>query len=445
MKKTVLLHLLSFFVFSLFANCSGSNTGPLPIDAEFIMGKRPDEKSTYYLKTGTGTLLAIQLNKDRTSAVLFSISEGHIQKVGDIKLENIFITEDKKYLTITSVPGVFSLSSESPETLAKIEALPENELEALCLATPFGGAALGTTNYRELRLFKRAENFELFGVNGTNQVSVFGQENLLLKTETALIIGYDNVNAGTLSVNKNSPYTEDPAFFISTVSLWPSVTNLVCRMASQETTPFIPPAPEALAMEGEPPPAVVLPTGPVTWSPSSCFVRDQGPMVLNAPNYSRCPTNYGVFVTGNGNDYGAICCRLPADDILTGPTTVRSNTCGANEVGIGAMDAQKNSTQIYCQAINTLKYKLGTKRSACSWNSSGTYGWGSATGCSGEAPVIGGIWSVGTTTITTVGTDGCTGSPYGSFWVERKSKSCSSHGYSQLLNLDNTPVVMHAP
>lgn len=188
----------------------------------------------------------------------------------------------------------------------------------------------------------------------------------------------------------------------------------------------------------------VPPTSPVVWSPTSCQFRQGYASYMvgfDAATWALCPPHFGIFVTGNGNGYGGVCCALPATDILTGPVTVRLNTCASDEISIGSVDADRTYTQMYCQKINTAKYKLGAPSTSCVWSNSGTAGWGAASLCTQDPPVIGGIrFGV----MVDVGTDGCTGSPYGALWVSRTSKTCGAQSYARLYYLDGTPVKMYA-
>lgn len=143
-----------------------------------------------------------------------------------------------------------------------------------------------------------------------------------------------------------------------------------------------------------------------------------------------CPANHGIVVSGNGDLLTYICCELPGENILVGPVVHRGDTCTPNEIAVGAHSSTQRNAELYCQAVDTTRYKLDASESSCVWSYSGTHGWGRASRCEtnppNSAPAPNGKEK-------DVGTDGCTGQTYGAFLVSRQNKKCSRQFYSNLL------------
>lgn len=185
-----------------------------------------------------------------------------------------------------------------------------------------------------------------------------------------------------------------------------------------------------------------------TWNPSSCVFRSadqvqyKGSVYNHSAGYGRCPSNFAAVTTSNGAAYSFICCPLPSSDILTGAVTSRTNSCGANELMVGSDYSDKSTATIQCQAINTAKYKLGAASTSCVWGS-GVAGWAGAGNCGANPPIIGANNINGS--FDSVGTDGCSGSPFGRFAVGRTSPNCGDQKFAQLQDQNGSPVLLNYP
>lgn len=153
----------------------------------------------------------------------------------------------------------------------------------------------------------------------------------------------------------------------------------------------------------------------------------------------KCPDHFAPIVSGNGGGADYICCPLPAKDILTGPETVRSNACAANEVIIGIVSSSEDGGQYNCKALNTKKYKLEPSAQACFWKIQT-----SASG-QGNAAVCGSDLQEGFLRLLTDTGDGCAGVPFGSLMVERREKYCDKQRSARLVDKAGKPVTIVKP
>jgi hypothetical protein len=135
-----------------------------------------------------------------------------------------------------------------------------------------------------------------------------------------------------------------------------------------------------------------------------------------------CGANQAVYMMDDGGGPNFICCPLPATDILKGAPTVRAGQCAANEVIVGAV----GPFSFKCQAINTVRYKLGPAQASCYFGS-GAAGGGGVASCQSHPA------SFSVLQQNLFGSDGCSGFPYGSLFVRQTSKYCKDMHAARLL------------
>ena len=126
-----------------------------------------------------------------------------------------------------------------------------------------------------------------------------------------------------------------------------------------------------------------------------------------------CGPNRAVYMIDDGSGPNMVCCQLPATDILTGLTTVRSGQCASDEVIVGAT----GTGTFKCQGINTKRYYLGTAGKPCYFGSGFSGGQG-VSKCAGHPH------SFSILQQNLFGSDGCSGYPYGSLFVRQTGKKC---------------------
>lgn len=239
------------FVLSI-ANCSKV---PKPADGEFVMGHRPYAGVTYYSKNLLSQVSAVNINLSGTKALKLLINNNQITEEGEVELSKIRFTEDKTYLTVYGTEGIFSKLDVAPEKVSEVGfVLPDEPLEFLCLASPFAsGTLIATTQVKEVRILRSTNGYRLVGVNGANSQPVYSTNPLFQKTENASTIDFIASGVGNLKIQKNNPYSEDPSYFGTTVSLWPGAGNLVCHvgLSDPSETPAVTPLSEHRAFVTE--------------------------------------------------------------------------------------------------------------------------------------------------------------------------------------------------
>lgn len=165
-----------------------------------------------------------------------------------------------------------------------------------------------------------------------------------------------------------------------------------------------------------------------TPTPNSCVWR--GAESTYGKERAMCPHNFGIFVSGNGDLLTYICCELPEENMLVGAVKKMGDTCGTNEVVVGVARSSQGDAELYCQSIDTSKYRLAASQRSCVWTYGGRHGWGRAPHCDPNPPVVAAIDPTGN--LKDVGEDGCMGTPYGSLLVARKHKNCGQQWYSSV-------------
>ncbi len=146
-----------------------------------------------------------------------------------------------------------------------------------------------------------------------------------------------------------------------------------------------------------------------------------------------CPKYYAAYTVDDGKQPNLGCCPLPVKDILSKDPGVPKQTCGANEVATGTA-----GSQLVCTKINTAKYSLGPAQTTC-------YVGKGASGSSGAGP-CGAPNVTLQALVSTMGSDACIGSPFGSLITSWTGKNCGDTAASQLFYAkDHQPVAMNLP
>ncbi len=180
--------------------------------------------------------------------------------------------------------------------------------------------------------------------------------------------------------------------------------------------------------------------------PVACTPND--PIIGRSAKMAFCPANYAVFGTDDGHgaqepaavEVHARCCKLPADDILTGEHLYDlTDSCPEHYVLTGGSipHCGRNCT-IRCTRINTAKYMLGPKAQAFYWkiesrNPSSGRGGAKQIRLHNLPAAIRDALSFNYPNSTEPDDDGCVGIPFGSLLVEKIDSKCAGHFYRQLL------------
>ena len=184
------------------------------------------------------------------------------------------------------------------------------------------------------------------------------------------------------------------------------------------------------------------------------FRPDEGKIGSTARH---CPKNHAMFANnkvGGKNKSGpgnyvrleALCCPLPANDILTDRHTYNEfEECPDQYVATGGSGRCQDKCLMRCTQINTKKYRLGTETVAWYFQHrtmSRLHGQGDTKKVYWDKLPASIRYGAGRRTHKTWSINGCIGVPLGSLLTKKNQKRCDGFHYRELQYLDGTPVKM---
>lgn len=144
-----------------------------------------------------------------------------------------------------------------------------------------------------------------------------------------------------------------------------------------------------------------------------------------------CPKYYAAYTIDDGKQPNLGCCPLPIKDILGKEPGTPKQTCAGDEVATGTAGGS-----LVCTKINTAKYKLAPAKTTC-YVGSGASGGSGAGPCGAPNVTLQAL-------VSTMGSDACIGSPFGSLITSYTGKNCGDTAAAQLLYVkDGQPVPMN--
>ena len=175
-------------------------------------------------------------------------------------------------------------------------------------------------------------------------------------------------------------------------------------------------------------------------SPQSCFEAYHVSSQLNL-DQQYCPPHSAFF--GVDDPAGIIgpaekisvsgtCCPLPSRDILTNRSSIHPQSCPEQSIVTGSIRKGEDEYWLHCTEINSSRYLLGTRKKAKYWGS-GKAGWQGAERIAWSNIPEAIRESQGQYLKAQYDIDGCVGFPWGSLFVEKKSKYCKDLLFSQLI------------
>ena len=155
-----------------------------------------------------------------------------------------------------------------------------------------------------------------------------------------------------------------------------------------------------------------------------------------------CPTGYAMMEVddfGTKADLLAICCRLPADDILTNESTLVERDCPSNFIVTGRVAECLNcAPKLQCTKLDTGKYVLSKAKAGTFWGLG--YSSREKSALLKHRIPVSFRFAVGRSSRKSWDLDGCIGSPIGSVLVSKSGSDCRNMLFSEIAHVSDAGI-----